>query len=192
MSAVSAPFGFLPVFHPSGIIRSSAYPGGVVSGYNTNIFKGTPVLWDTAGVLQAVTAANQDFAGIFMGCEFQQGGQLPPQTLPYWPANQTYIAGSCVIYIWDDPDLWFLAQADGSVAQTAIADQVNISNFTAGSTATGLSAATVSATPVGVGNQGQWSVMGLATNINNAWGDAFTVLQLKMARNQRIANKVAV
>ena len=84
----------------------------------------------------------------------------------------------------------FEVQASGSVAQTAIGDQVNVNNFAAN--AAGYSQATVDPTVVAAGNQGQFRVMGLALRPDNAWGDAFTILRVAIARHQFVANKVAI
>jgi hypothetical protein len=37
MSAISAPFGLRPAFHPSGLDRAQALANGIPSGYATNI-----------------------------------------------------------------------------------------------------------------------------------------------------------
>lgn len=191
MSAVNAPFGFRPVFHPSGIIRPRSLKAGIASGFGTAILQGQPVLLTTAGVLNPVTANNVDFVGVFAGVEYTPTGGQRRVVSNYWPASATYDTGTCIAYFYDDPWLVYEAQADGSVAQTAIGDQTNITNFSNGSTVTGLSQATVSSTLVGVGVQGQWRVLDQGLGVDNDWGDAFTVLRLQIARHQYVTSKVA-
>ena len=40
MSAINAPFGMRPSFHPSGLDRAVALPNGIASAYNTGILIG--------------------------------------------------------------------------------------------------------------------------------------------------------
>lgn len=193
MSATNAPYGILPVFHPSGLIRPEALQGNLLAaGYGTNLFKGTPLLLATDGTMAILSGTGVDLYGVFAGVEYQDAGSGRPVASNKWVANTAYVPGTMTMYVWADPDIIFEAQADGSVAETARGDQVNVTNIGAGSTLTGLSQATVSATPVGAGVQGQFRVHNASPRPGNAWGDAFTVLQLSIARSQYIANKVAV
>lgn len=194
MSTANAPFGFRPIYHPSGIVRPKAYPLGIASGFATNIFKGTGVLLTTAGVLNPTTANNVDFLGVFAGVEYTPSGGRPVVS-PFWPASTVLEAGApMTAYVWDDPTIVYEVQADGAIAQTAIGDQVNTAagEFTTGSTQTGLSSSRVAATPVGVGVQGMWRVLGLSGYVDNTWGDAFTMVQVNIARPQYVAVKVAI
>lgn len=191
MSAISAPFGLRPVFHPSGVIRPRALAGGINSGYGSTILANQPVLLSTSGLLNPVTANNVDFIGVFAGVEYTTTGGTRRVVDNKWIASTTYDTGSLIAYFYDDPAIVYEIQADGSVAQTALGDQVGISNFANGSTLTGLSQATAGATPVGSGSQGQLRVIDKGLGIDNDWGDAFTVLRTQIARHQYTSNKVA-
>lgn len=191
MSAISAPFGLRPVFHPSGVIRPRALAGGINSGYGSTILANQPVLLSTSGLLNPVTANNVDFVGVFAGVEYTTTGGTRRVVDNKWIASTTYDTGSLIAYFYDDPAIVYEIQADGSVAQTALGDQVGISNFANGSTLTGLSQATAGATPVGSGSQGQLRVIDKGLGIDNDWGDAFTVLRTQIARHQYTSNKVA-
>ena len=89
----------------------------------------------------------------------------------------------------------FTIQADGSLAQS-LGGQVDFSSITAGSTTTGLSACTASASSLTTSGQKQLRIVELslspALNGTNTWGDAFTEIKVMNARHQFIANKVAV
>jgi hypothetical protein len=63
----------------------------------------------------------------------------------YWPANTAYTAGTCVAYFYNDQNIVYEIQSDATIAQTSIGNEYNFSNVTAGSTTTGLSAATLGA-----------------------------------------------
>lgn len=193
MSAVNAPFGFLPVFHPSGLVRAQGFKSAIPTGYASNIFKGQPVAIDGSnGNIIPVAANNVDFIGVFAGITFLDA-QSRPIYFPAWLASQVITQPQeTVVWVYTDPQIVYSAQADGSVARTALGREVNISNFAAGSTLTGLSQATLAATPVTAGQQGQWFVHDVSRRPDNDWGDAFTVLQVRMARSQQVANKVGI
>jgi len=182
VSAVSAPFGFKPIFHPSGVIRPKALTNGIASAYNTAIYVGQPVKMLTTGVL-AAAGAGDAIVGIFAGCEYVPSGGRPSGG--YWPANQAYDSSQpMVAYYYDDPEMIYAVQCDGSLAQTSVFDEADYSNTTAGSTITGLSACTLSSTLKGSGNQGQWRVMDVYALENNAWGDAYTIVEVRVANHQ--------
>ena len=190
MVAVSNPFGIVPVNHPTGLSRAEVLDAGIPSAYGTAIYMYQPVLLATAGQIQPVAANNVDFIGVFMGCQFTPLGGRPTYST-CWPAGTVLETGTtCRVFYTTDPMIEFEVQASGSVAQTAIGDQVNVNNFAAN--AAGYSQATVDPTVVAAGNQGQFRVMGLALRPDNAWGDAFTILRVAIARHQFVANKVAI
>ena len=189
MSATSAPFGFRPAYHQMGIDRARRYT--IASAYSPAIYKGTPVILNTNGTVVIGTAA-ADLLGIAVGFEFVDATGKPT-LLNYWPAGQTVLANTTpAAWILDDPNIVYEVQADGSIAQTAVGDQADVSNVGNGSTSTGLSTATLSASLAGVGVQAQFRIVGFSQALDNAPGDAFTVVQVQLARSQYVANKVAV
>ena len=190
MTAVSAPFGFVPDNHISayGTRGESAYPGGISSAYASDIYKFQPVALTTAGVLNPVSANNVDFIGVFAGCEYtdSNGKRVVSDK---WLAST--VATEVVAYVWDDPGVIYEVQGDGSYAQTAVGDQVNITNFANQVSSTGRSAATAG-TVVGVGVQGPFRGIGVSPRVDNAWGDAYTIIRVMIARHQYVAVKVAI
>lgn len=193
MSSTSTPFGMSPIRHVNGkfLPPPRAIAGGIASAYNANIFLGSPVKLLTTGLL-AVAAANEDIVGVFAGCQFVPSATslLTPQM--NWVANATYVAGTMVAYVWDDPGIIFEIQSSGSLAQAATGDQADFVNPGTGNSTTGLSTAQISTTLAGAGAQAQLRIVGLATRIDNEWGDAFTNVEVQIARHQYISNKVAV
>ena len=184
MSATNAPFGLRPAFHPSGLDRAQALAGGIPSGYASNILKGQPVEYlANNGVIQPVSAT-EAWSGAFAGCEWTDTTGRR-RVSNYWPASTTYIAGSCIAYFYNDPNIVYEVQADGSMAQTSVGNEANFTNLTAGSTTTGLSQSTLgSATLVGSGNGGQMRIVDLGQQVNNAWGDAYTIVRVVNSKTQ--------
>ena len=184
MSATNAPFGLRPAFHPSGLDRAQALAGGIPSAYNTDILKGQAVLYVAgSGVIEPVNATGDSLSGAFAGVEWTDTTGRR-RVSNYWPANTAYQTGSCVAYFYNDPNIVYEIQADGSVAQTSIGLDANPSNFAAGSNVTGLSQATLSASILSTGVQGQVQVLDLAPYVDNAWGDNFTIVRVQVAKRQ--------
>lgn len=182
MSATNAPFGLRPAFHPSGLDRATALADGIVSGYGSAILKGQPVKYVTGGVIEPA-AAGDAFVGAFAGVEWTDTTGRR-RVSNYWPASTAYQTGSCVAYFYADPNIVYEVQAAGSLAQTSIGDEADLSNTTAGSTTTGLSQCTISTTLAGAGNSAQMRVVGLAPYPGNAWGDSYTIVRAVIAEFQ--------
>jgi hypothetical protein len=184
MSATSAPFGLRPAFHPTGLDRAQALAGGISSAYASDILKGQAVKYIAAsGVIQPVTATSDAVAGAFAGVEWTDTTGRR-RVSNYWPANTAYQTGSCIAYFYNDANIVYEIQADGSVAQTAVGLGANLSNFAAGSNVTGLSQATMAATPLATGVQGQLQILDIAPYPGNAWGDAYTIVRVHVGRSQ--------
>ena len=184
MSATNAPFGLRPAFHPSGLDRAQALAGGIPSAYSSDILKGQAVLYVAgSGVIEPVNATGDALSGAFAGVEWTDTTGRR-RVSNYWPANTAYQTGSCVAYFYNDPNIVYEIQADGSVAQTSIGLDANLSNFAAGSNVTGLSQATLNASILSTGVQGQVQVLDIAPYPDNDWGDAFTIVRVQVARRQ--------
>jgi hypothetical protein len=198
MSTVNAPFGLRPAFFPTGLERAQCLQNGITSGYNANILKGQPVSYVNAAnvgstgsangtiiasATQAGASTSQAYAvtGSFQGVEFTDTTGRR-RVSNYWPAGTTVLSGSTTnAYFYNDLNIVYEIQADGSMAQTSIGNEYMFTNITSGSTVTGLSTATLgSATAVANGNQGQMRVVDLAQGVDNAWGDAYTVVRVML------------
>jgi len=190
MSAVSAPFGLRPSFHPSGLDRAIALANGIASTYNTGILKGQPVALNTSGNIIIATAGSA-YQGAFAGHEYTDlTGRR--QISNQWIANTAYTTGSEVTYYYSDPNIVYDIQANGSLAQTSIGDQANFASATAGSTTTGLSQCMISTSLVGAGAVGDLRIIGLTPAVDNDWGDAYTVVQVQVSRSQYVATINAI
>ena len=190
MSATNAPFGLRPAFHPSGLDRAQALANGIASGYGTDLLKGAPVALNTSGNLILATAG-QAFQGAFAGVEWTDTTGRR-RVSNYWPASTAYQTGSCVAYFYNDPQIVYEVQADGSLAQTSIGDQANFSNASAGSTTTGLSQCTLSTSLAGTSAVGDFRIVDLAPYPDNAWGDAYTIVRVQISRSQYVATINAI
>lgn len=192
MASAASPYGFVPISHMSGTPRTLRMPNGIASGLGSNIFKYQPVKL-VSGVIQPITASSDVLFGVFAGVEYTPTNQRPVES-NFWPSGSTYQTGTggaalfdMFVYVWPawDTSLRFQAQADGSVAQSLMGSEFNTSAPTAGSTTTGLSAASIAAAGVGTSTQGQWTFIEYATGVNDGYpNDSFADMIVMPARFQ--------
>jgi len=193
MSATSAPFGLRPAFFPTGLERAQALANGITSGYSSNILKGQAVQYSpNAGVILPVvdTTTNSGLvSGSFQGVEWTDTTGRR-RVSNYWPAGTT---GTAIIaYFYNDQQIVYEIQTDGTMAQTAIGNEANLSNFTAGSTTTGLSQMTLSATLVGSGSAGQFRIVDIGPQVDNNWGDPYVIVRVQISKPQFISTVNAI
>lgn len=191
MSSILAPFGLMPVQHPSGVIRPKALD--IASGYNTNLFQYTPVALNPAGSgLVIFPAVSGPIVGAFQGVEFTPSDGRRRYS-NNWPANQ--VATQIVAYYTDDELIEYVIQANGSIPESDIGNQINVT-AEAGNTVTGFSTVAADiATITAVGN----GMLAINQNVNtypiagsqNAFGDAFTIISVRIANHQFRATRVA-
>jgi len=220
MSTVFQPFGLKPVYHPSGLDRATAFAG--TNTYNPgttytapyslssgqSFWQFQPVAITTTGQLTIAnqTAGSGKVFGVFDGVEYTNSDGR--RSVAKYASKTTLDASTNIIFwIFSDPALVYEAQVNGSATTAAIGTEYNF-DTTTGSTVTdgyaignggaGFSTTALLATSVGTGNQGQVRVVGLGREVaypggyNNAWGDAYTIVQVQICNNQFAAASVSV
>lgn len=197
MSLISAPYGFLPVKHPSGQNRAQAY--NIASAYGTAIFHGDPVKIVTtasASYIQPITATSDLMIGIFVGCEYIDSTGKPTVS-NFWPAAQSTQSGTLITaWVVDDPASIFSVQIGNSTGtantNTAtivplVGNQINIiaASVSAGSTATGLSVAAVDFTTlVSATTVSQFRIVDIDRDPANAWTDPYLKVLVQINKHQ--------
>lgn len=187
MSATAAPFGLRTCYHPAGIERARQYQ--MSAAYNVPLYKGSPVA--LVGNLINLAAAGADWLGLFAGVTYIDATNKPV-TANTWNGA---VAGATNIQVWvlDDPYVVFEIQAAGSIPVGSIGGQANFNGtIGTGSALTGLSLASCSATLAGAGVQGSLRIQDVGQQVDNAWGDAYTIIQVTNARHQFVSDKVSV
>lgn len=193
MSSVYAPFGLRPNLHVSGLIRSFA--GTIVSGYATSIYQYAPVAIDNTagggnGTLTAAAAGGRA-VGTFLGVEYTLTA-TGRRTVSNWWATGT-VATDIVAYYTRDPWLTYEIQANGPIAQADLGNQADwTANGSAnGNTVTGYSTVGLDqATLTSTGNAGL-RIVGFSQYVDNAIGDAFTIVMVEISENQNVADRIA-
>ena len=185
MSSTNAPFGLRTAYSPSGTLRELA--GTVLSGYASDIYTNQPVKMGSDGTLQAA-AAGDAFIGVFAGCQYLPTGAQRPVVSPSWPANTG--ATDIIAYYSMDPYIVYEIQADGSIAQTNIGNEANFASASS-SNGLGYSTATLGTATITTSGNAQMRIIGIANGIDNAVGDAYTVVQVQISNHQYVATRNA-
>lgn len=185
MSTTSQPFGLRPAYSPSGVVRPTAY--AIATGYSSNILQNQPVKIGTDGNIQAAAIGDR-FIGTFQGVEFTDSDGRR-RVSNKWTAS--IAATDIVAYVTLDPTIVYEIQANGSIAVTDIGKQADFTTITAGSTVTGLSALMLdTATLTDTGNA-SLRIIDVAPGPDNAFGDAYTIVQVQISEHQNVADRAA-
>lgn len=183
MSATSAPFGLRPAYHFSGgqIHNDSAV---IASGYNANIFMGSPVGYIADGSIALAPAGGTlitGAAGAFQGCQYTPAnGRMVVSN--YWPANQ--VATEIVAYLTTDPWIVYEIQANATLTRAAIGGCYDWSANVTGSGDTGSGYSTVTLDVASAANPAGLQVVGLTVSPINDWGDAFPIVNVLINEQQ--------
>lgn len=185
MSTVSQPFGLRPSYSPSGALRPTAY--SILTGYAANILQSQPVKIGTDGTVQAAAIGDR-FIGTFQGVEFTDSDGRR-RVSNKWTASQA--ATDIVAYVTLDPTIVYEIQANGSIAVTDIGSQADFTAITAGSTVTGLSALMLDTGTLTTSGNASLRIIDIAPGPDNAFGDAYTIVQVQIAEHQNVADRAA-
>jgi hypothetical protein len=211
MSATYNPYGLVPILSQSGIIRPAPTPGVIASAYGTNIFQNSPVQIDGStptgnlviapalGAGVAAPAATARLIGSLQGVEYTLTATGRRIVGNYWAAGT--VATAIVAWYTRDPYLTYQIQANGPVTQLMLGNQASITtnNTNSGNTTTGFSTVGLDVTTAGSVVNGitnptfvnQLRIVGFSQAIDNAVGDAFTVVQVQISLHQDVASQAA-
>jgi len=187
MSTTSKPFGVIPAYHPSGVVRPTAFT--IRNGYGSNILQNQVVRIvpsSTGEGTLAAAALNENFIGVFQGVEFTDSDGRR-RVSNKWTANQ--YGTEVVAYATLDPVIVYNVQANGSLDVDSIGKQFDLVSVSAGDTTTGLSQAVLD-TGSSASNAA-FRVIGITPGPDNAWGDNFTIVQVQISEHQMVADKAA-
>jgi hypothetical protein len=221
MATTFKPFGLKPAYHPSGLDRATPFvgtnsytpgSGDFTAPYSLSagqaFYQYQPVAVNASGQLTiaAAAAASGTVYGVFDGVEFtdSQGRR----SVAKWAAKTTLDASTQILFwIWTDPEMVYEAQANGSVTTAGIGSQYNFETdagygtadgYSIGNGGAGFSTTALNNAAVASGAQGQVRVVGLGREAafpageTNAWGDTYTIVQVKIANNTFVAPKTSV
>lgn len=199
MANPDAPFGVRPVAHMGGGTpgRLSQSTYRLSTAYNTDLFENDVVKKDGAG--NVVIAADGDaFIGTFAGVKWV-GSDGSIHYSNHWVANTAEKSGTVIeAYVYDDPNLEFEVQSDGSMTRADIGQFCNIVTSVAGNATTGISGQQTGATG---GSESQFLIVDVVMDrfVRNSTGNqavlttgANAVIRVKPAKHQNAGAALAV
>jgi hypothetical protein len=187
MATTATPYGLKAVNHIGG----TPYAGStrllpIASAYGTNIYYGSVVAIVAAGTVEIVTdlGNNADafpagVIGVFVGCTYTDPNLGTVVFRQNWPTGT--VAADAQAYIVDDPDVIFMAQADGAVTQADLGQNTHLAaaqSTTTGDTTNGNSNSAVTATTATT-NTFAFRIVDFVDSPTSTVGDAFTDLLIK-------------
>jgi hypothetical protein len=187
MATTATPYGLKAVNHLGG----TPYAGStrllpIASAYGTNIYYGSVVAIVAAGTVEIVTdlGNNADafpagVIGVFVGCTYTDPNLGTVVFRQNWPTGT--VAADAQAYIVDDPDVIFMAQADGAVTQADLGQNTHLAaaqSTTTGDTTNGNSNSAVTATTATT-NTFAFRIVDFVDSPTSTVGDAFTDLLIK-------------
>lgn len=187
MATTASPYGLKAVNHIGG----TPYAGStrllpIASGYATNIYNGSVVAIVAAGTVEIVTDLGNNgdpfpagVIGVFVGCTYTDPNLGTVVFRNNWPTGT--VASDAQAYIVDDPDVIFMAQADGAVTQADLGQNTNfaaVQSTTTGDTTNGNSNSAVSSTTAATATIA-FRIVDFVDSPTSTVGDAFTDLLIK-------------
>jgi hypothetical protein len=183
MSSTSAPFGLAVDYHPSGVTRPTMY--SILTGYASNILQNQPVKIipsSTGAGTVAAAAIGDSFIGTFQGCEWTDSDGRRRVSNKWTAAT----AGTDInAYVTLDPTIVYQIQANATLDVSSIGKQYDYTSISAGNTTVGISQLMLDV--ASNATNAQLRVIGLTPGPDNAWGDAFPIVQVQVSQHQFIA-----
>jgi hypothetical protein len=188
MSTIAAPYGLKPV----NLIGGQPYAGStrqlkIASGYASNLFNGQIVAIHTDGtiiLMPSIGSAADPFdagtIGVFVGCTYTDPSTKQKLFAQYWPSGT--VASDAMAYVVDDYDALFQVQADGSLAQTTLGNNIPLAavqSTSTGSTTTGNSNTAVDASAAAATTGISLRIVDFVDSTTSTVGDAYTDVLVK-------------
>ena len=173
MATSATPYGFRPIgLLGSGTWSDSIRHISIASAYDTQIFYGDAVKLVSSGTIEKdAGTTTMTPCGIFVGCRYTDPNTSQLTFAQQWTAS--LVASDAFAYVVDDPDVVWQVQADGTLAQTALGNNIAVTQ-TAGSTAIGTSKNSVTISTIATTKTLPLRIIGFVDGPNSAVGDAFT------------------
>ena len=170
---------------PAGTLGATPSTGGqnkykINSGYNTSLYMGMPVQYDTAGgansdagyIITGQKAITNPTIGVFNGCFYTDANTLKPTFSAFYPGgtvpDANTNAGDIDAFVIDNPFQQYNVQLDTRLAATAALAQAEMGS-TFGLTVRAAGTTTVSGSVTSGQSNGQLTVGTGATGIQNQW-----------------------
>ena len=180
MANINGAFGLRPIGklgQGANSTGTSGYtPYEIASGNSNAIYHGSPVIPLSTGYIDIVGAAaggSVSLVGAFMGCEYVSSTTGKTVWSNYWRGAGADSNHPVKAFVEDDPDQLFVIATDASwtskaTARASVFANANFATGTAGSTANGMSSATLAISTINTTNSLHLRIMGWVDAPSNA------------------------
>ena len=185
MATTATPYGLKPLNHVGGTPYAGAVRHiSIASGYALNIFYGSVVEIVATGTIELTedqgTAGDPFPAGIigvFVGCTYTDPTSKNKTFSQHWPTGT--VASDAMAYVVDDPNVLYMAQADGAVSQAELGENCHfaaVQRTSTGSTTTGNSTSDIDMSTIATTATFGFRIVDFVESPDSTVGDAFTDL----------------
>lgn len=145
MANPNKPFGLRPIGNLSATGAQKQYGYEIADNQSGAIYQGDLVTLDNGYLVKFNNTDHTVAVGVFNGCNYIDPTTGKPTWKNYYPGSVNITAGKIIADVIDDPNQLFIIQSAGTPTQANIGTNADITAATTGSTVTGLSAMTMSA-----------------------------------------------
>lgn len=145
MANPNKPFGLRPIGNLSATGAQKQYGYEIEDNQSGAIYQGDLVTLDNGYLVKFNNTDHTVAVGVFNGCNYIDPTTGKPTWKNYYPGSVNITAGKIIADVIDDPNQLFIIQSAGTPTQANIGTNADITASTTGSTVTGLSAMTMSA-----------------------------------------------
>lgn len=186
MSSVNAPTGLVPALIAGGNVDNTVMVGTIQSTYATTIGEGDLVKLVGGYLVRA--AATDASVGVLAGVQYTDttGRRVD---LNYWPAST--VGTLIVAYYTQEPYIIYEIQCNAPATFDMLGQQGDIV-ATAPNATTGLSAETLNISSLSNSANKQLVIVGITPGPDNAWGDLFTRVLVRISKHQLMATFVGI
>lgn len=182
MTSSKVAFGFRPARMRGGAVNGKALSEyRIANGFAGNIFYGDPVKQISDGTIVVASVTTDNAVGVFYGCTYVDPTTKQPQYSRYWPASVSSLDAAPKALVLDDSRATYIIGADASVSVGDIGLNFDVSNG-GGSTLYGSSAFVLKAS-TRKGGTGLVRVVDVYPTPDNAFGDAFTQVEVRFVQH---------
>ena len=180
MANTATPYGLKAVNHVGG----TPYAGStrllpIASGYASNLFNGQVVEIAAGGTIELVDTFGAGVIGVFVGCTYTDPSTKQLTFNNMWPTGT--VAADAKAYVIDDPDVIYMAQADGSVTQADLGQNTSFAvpqSTSTGALMNGNSTSAVESTTAVTASL-PFRIVDFVDSPTSTVGDAFTDVLIK-------------
>ena len=179
MANVNKPFGLRPLGNLSATGAQKQYGYEIADNQSGAIYQGDLVTIDNGYLVKFNNTDHTVAVGVFNGCNYIDPTTGKPTWKNYYPGSVNITQGKIIADVIDDPIELFIIQNAGTPTQANFGTNADITAATTGSTTTGVSNMTMSASFLDTSASGNLKAIGLWNVPGNELGQ-YAVLVVKI------------